>query len=62
MPYRSSLKFRVLEEPKPLANKFWSAFPQGKDRGNLDRWWEFEQKDPDTFQDLYKISRQKVPN
>jgi SAM-dependent methyltransferase len=49
------LEFRGFEQPRLLENKYWSGFPNGADRTNLDRWWEFEQNNPDTFADLYEM-------
>lgn len=47
------LEFRGFREPEPLAGKFWSNFPSGRDAISLERWWAFEQKNPDTFGEGY---------
>jgi SAM-dependent methyltransferase len=49
------LQFLGLEQPKLLQNRYWTTFPPVSHRLNLDRWWEFEQKYPDAFRDLYEI-------
>ena len=49
------LEFHGFERPKPLASRYWTPFPRRSDHRDLDRWWQFEQKYPDAFQDLYEI-------
>jgi len=49
------LEFRGFEPPKPLASRYWTPFPRPAHQRDLDRWWQFEQKYPDAFQDLYEI-------
>jgi 2-polyprenyl-3-methyl-5-hydroxy-6-metoxy-1,4-benzoquinol methylase len=54
------LEFRGFEDPQLLRDKFWSFYPKGKDRLNLEKWWEFEKKHPMIFRELYEIWSLKV--
>ncbi|MGC2518217.1 MAG: class I SAM-dependent methyltransferase [Burkholderiales bacterium] len=49
------LEFRGFEIPKPIGNQYWTPVPGTKHRRDLDRWWEFERRNPDAFQNLYEI-------
>jgi SAM-dependent methyltransferase len=49
---RLGLGFRGFIHPPLLANRYWSKFPSVTD---LDGWWEFEQKNPDTFSQMYEF-------
>jgi SAM-dependent methyltransferase len=47
------LEFRGFELPGLQPNQYWTRFPDGRARFDLDAWWEFEQKHPSTFMALY---------
>jgi hypothetical protein len=49
------LEFRGFEIPMLVENQYWTPYPGSRYRRNLDRWWEFEQRNPDVFQWLYEI-------
>ena len=53
------LQFLAFEQPSLLEGHYWTAFPRAAQRRDLKRWWEFEQKYPDAFQDLYEIWSRK---
>ena len=48
------LEFRGLEQPGLLQNHYWTFYPSQRYRLDLDRWWAFEQRYPDAFQQLYE--------
>jgi SAM-dependent methyltransferase len=53
------LEYRGFELPPLLPERLWSAYPTGKDWLNLDKWWAFEQKHPNTFTSLYSFWSRK---
>jgi SAM-dependent methyltransferase len=55
------LEFLGFEIPKPIGKQYWTPVPGAKHRRNLDRWWEFELRNPDVFQNLYEIWCRKPP-
>lgn len=56
------LEFRGFEAPTLIDNQYWTSYPGSEHRRNLDRWWEFEQLNPDVFSNLYEIwCRKETP-
>jgi SAM-dependent methyltransferase len=49
------LEFRGFMQPRLIGSQYWTAFPPGEKRRDLDAWWSFEQANPDAFADLYEI-------
>lgn len=49
------IEFRGLERPPLLRNQYWTHYPANKYSRNIQRWHEFEKKNPDAFSNLYEI-------
>jgi SAM-dependent methyltransferase len=53
------LEFRGFETPGLIHTQYWTHYPHHRDRRNLSRWHQFEEKNPDAFRNLYEIWSKK---